>query len=307
MRFWKAITKLAKIARLHIVLGGVFAFSIGALLGITDSGIADPLKIVLFYAIVFFGDLSTHYSNDYFDAKEDRLLVRKKVFSGKKILVNNPDLCNTAKSTSILFLIISNVLAIIAITFKIAPVELLVITLVANLLGWFYSAPPIRLVSRGLGEIIIALATGFIIPGVGYLAVAGQFSNLFMVFLLPFIFYGFILALSLEAPDIKTDSRTGKKNIGVRMGVSFVFKLTLASALAAFIYFVFYAWQIGNAYISLWMVSIFSLIPLAAGLAGFIGNKRNGDSSRFSAVNVFSLFVFNFLMILYLVIANVNL
>ena len=49
-----------------------------------------------------------------------------------------------------------------------APIELFIIMFFANLIGWFYSAPPVRLISRGLGELAVAWVTGFVIPGVGY-------------------------------------------------------------------------------------------------------------------------------------------
>lgn len=307
MPFWKSVAELTKIARLHIVLGGVLAFSVGAFLGVIDGGIVDPLKITVFYAIVFFGDLSTHYGNDYFDVKKDGLQFSKKFFSGKKILVTNPNLCRPAKATSLLFLLISITLATVAVIFTVAPIELLIIALAANFAGWFYSAPPLQLVSRGLGEIIIALAAGFFIPAVGYLAVMGQFQNLFLFFILPFVFYGLMLALSLEAADIKADNKTRKKNIGARKGENFIFSLALASALAAFVYFVFFAWQIGNLGISFWLVTVFSLVPLTAGTVGLFGFKSKGNTNRWSTINVFSLFIFNFLMIMYLIVLAASL
>jgi 1,4-dihydroxy-2-naphthoate octaprenyltransferase len=100
----------------------------------------------------------------------------------------------------------------------------------ANFLGWFYSAPPLRLVSRGLGEVAIALAVGFGIPAVGYLAVKGQFDSWFMLFALPFVLYGFMLALSLEASDVEVDRLGNKKTFGEK-GVHAVFGLVFAFSL----------------------------------------------------------------------------
>ncbi len=297
-----AVLQILRIARGHIILGGALAFTLGLLLAVTEGGAFDPFKVVLFYAIVFFGDLSTHYSNDYFDVNNDRLTVHKKVFSGKKVLVNNPNLLPTARYLSLVFLSISIALSITAVALHIAPIELLLIALGANFLGWFYSAPPLRLVSKGLGELAIALAVGFAIPAVGYLAVAGRLDWFFSFFVLPFVLYGFMLALSLEAPDIEADRQGDKKNIGVRAGERVVFGFVLAAALASFAGFVFCAWQVAGLAVDFWAVTAFSAVPLAAGILGFVSVLYKKKPYVFSAINVSSLFAFNVLMIVYLAI-----
>jgi 1,4-dihydroxy-2-naphthoate octaprenyltransferase len=104
----------------------------------------------------------------------------------------------------------SNVLAAILVIFG-APIEFLIVILGASLVGWFYSAPPLRFISRGFGEFALAVVTGFAIPGLGYLAIRGQFDPLFFYFAIPFIMYGLMLSLSLQVPDIEVDSKGNKK------------------------------------------------------------------------------------------------
>jgi 1,4-dihydroxy-2-naphthoate octaprenyltransferase len=295
------IVKLLKVTRMHIVLGGILAFTLGALLGITAGGTFNPITLALCYLIVFFGDLSTHYSNDYFDADEDRLVVRRKVFSGRKILVDNPNLLPSARWISLGYLTTSISIATVAVVFRVAPVELLIITAGANFLGWFYSAPPLRLVSRGVGELAIALAAGFAIPAVGYISIVGHLDCVFAFFALPFLLYGFMLGLSLEAPDIELDRQGAKKNIGVRTQERVVFGLVLLASVAAFAVFGFLYWLVSTTVVNFWVVTVFAAIPLAAGIFGFICVLRKKKTDTFSAVNVASLFVFNLVMIVYLI------
>ena len=92
MKTNQAIPQIFRIMRMHIVLGGVLAFTLGAVLAFVNSGVFNPLRIILFYAVVLLGDLSTHFGNDYFDVKSDQYIERKKFFAGKNILVNNPSL-----------------------------------------------------------------------------------------------------------------------------------------------------------------------------------------------------------------------
>jgi 1,4-dihydroxy-2-naphthoate polyprenyltransferase len=295
------VASILKIIRPYIVVGGVLAFLLGALLAVAGGGTIDLTRFAMFYMIVFFGDLSTHYSNDYFDVQVDKHAKKRKFFSGSNILVNNPTFRPIARTISITFLILSIVLASFAVLFRIGPIELLLITLAANFLGWFYSAPPIRLASRGLGEVAIALAVGIAIPALGYLSVNGWFDFGFGYFVLPFMLYGFMLGLSLEAPDIEFDWKGGKRSIGVRKGERFVFGLVLAVTMAASLLFLFYAWQVAGV-IDFRLVTAFSILPLTAGLFGVARVFQNSTVNQVSTVNVVSLFLFNILMITYLAV-----
>jgi 1,4-dihydroxy-2-naphthoate octaprenyltransferase len=296
-----SMPKILKIIRLHIVAGGALAFSIGALLAIVGAGSFDPARVALAYAVVLLGDLSTHYSNDYFDVEVDKYVEQKKFFAGSTILVTHPMLRSLSKCISISLLMFSNILAVVIVLFYGVPLEFLLIALGANFLGWSYSAPPFRLISRGFGEVAVAVVTGFAIPGVGYLAVRGQFDPLFVYFAVPFIMYGLILSLSLEAPDREIDRKGGKRNLVVRKGERVVFSLILAMALLATLTFVVYAWQISSAVLNVGIVILFSIAPLTAGLIGFVRVFQKKDVNRFSTLNIASLFLFNIFLIAYLV------
>jgi 1,4-dihydroxy-2-naphthoate octaprenyltransferase len=296
------IVNLLKVIRLHIVLGGILAFSVGALLAAANGGALNLPRALLFYLIVFLGDLSTHFSNDYFDSKTDKMHTQslKKFFMGKRILVKKPYLLSKARTIAIVLLLGSIALAGVVVLLGIATWEVIVIAASANFLGWVYSAPPIRLSSKGLGELAIAFCAGFAIPAFGYLAIKGQLDWLFCVFSLPFMLYAFVLALSLEGPDIELDRMGKRKNIGVRLGKRVVFGVILAVTFSAFAYFVsaIIIWGVLANFLAL---AVFSGVPLAAGIAGFLGRyKKNAEV--YCVVNVLALFTFNLLMIGYLVV-----
>jgi len=295
------ILNILKIIRIHIVVGGFLAFSLGALLAITGGGSFEPTRFVLGYVVVFLADLSTHFGNDYFDVEIDKNSEQKKIFSGSRILVNHPNLRQLSKSISLSLLLFSNVLAVLLIVFLNFPIMFFIIILCASLVGWYYSAPPIRLISKGLGEVAVALVTGFAIPGMGYLAISSQFDSLFVYFAIPFIMYGFSLSLSLHAPDIEVDRKGGKTNLAVRLGQRHIIFLISIVVFLATLAFLVYSWQ--NAFsIDLSVVFLFSIIPLATGLFGIVGVFQKKKLNYFSAFNVAALFVFNMLMIIYLLL-----
>ncbi|MCW4045470.1 MAG: prenyltransferase [Candidatus Bathyarchaeota archaeon] len=294
------IPEVLKIIRGHIVVGGVLAFSLGALLAITGGGSFDPTRVALCYTVVLLGDLSAHFSNDYFDVDVDRCVERKKFFAGSAVLVTHSELRSLARVLSLLLLALSNMLAAAIVILYGAPLELLAITLGANFLGWSYSAPPFRLISRGLGELAVAAVTGFAIPAVGYLAVRGQFDLLFACLTVPFMLYGLTLSLSLEAPDREIDLKGGKRNLVVRKGERAVFSMIAAAVSAASLLFLVYVWLLASPILDLRVVVLFSLAPLAAGFFGFTRVYQKKDVYRFSTLNIASLFLFNILMVAYL-------
>ena len=296
-----SIPKILRIIRIHIVVGGFLAFSLGALLAIVGGGSFDFTAFALGYVVVLLGDLSTHYSNDYFDVEVDKYIEQKKFFAGSNILVSNPDIRSLSRFISIALLVSSNVLAAILVIFG-APIEFLIVILGASLVGWFYSAPPLRFISRGFGEFALAVVTGFAIPGLGYLAIRGQFDPLFFYFAVPFIMYGLMLSLSLQVPDIEVDSKGNKRNLAVRLGERRTSLLILIIAFSATLTFLIYAWQNAFSFVDYRLVALFSIIPLATVLLGFIGVFQKKKVNQFSTLNVASLFVFNLLMISYLLI-----
>lgn len=287
------VFKMLRIVRLYIVAGGALAFSIGVLLAVLEGGNCIVVRVVLGYLVVFLGDLSTHYSNDYFDVEVDKNVKERTFFSSNGVLIDHPELRTLSKRIAISLMIISTLLASLIVLFFGVPEEFFVVALIANLLGWIYSAPPLRLNSRGLGEITIALVTGFIIPSAGYMLVKGRLDLPFFFFSAPFMMYGLILSLSLEAPDIEIDRKGGKTNLAVRKGKRFIFSTIFALSFLATSTFLIYDWINKYAIIDLKIMTTFSLMPLLTGLYGVLASDKSGKDDRFCFLNVVSLFLFN--------------
>jgi 1,4-dihydroxy-2-naphthoate octaprenyltransferase len=84
-------------------------------------------------------------------------------------------------------------------------------------LGWAYSAPPLRLAGRGLGEIAITAAWLLVIVGthyvqIGHLSVVPAFVGLPYALLVAAILY------VNQFPDAKADAAAGKRTLVVRLG-----------------------------------------------------------------------------------------
>ncbi len=84
-------------------------------------------------------------------------------------------------------------------------------------IGWTYSAPPLQLMSRGLGEAAIALAWSLIVVGAAFVQ-SGRFDALPA---LGSLSYGLMAANILMIngfPDAASDARAGKRTLVVRLG-----------------------------------------------------------------------------------------
>ena len=85
------------------------------------------------------------------------------------------------------------------------------------LLAWAYSAPPLKLMSRGLGELTVALAWFLVVVGADYVQ-RRQF------FIIPAsVAAGFALMVAAllvinGIPDAPSDARVGKRTLAVRLG-----------------------------------------------------------------------------------------
>jgi 1,4-dihydroxy-2-naphthoate octaprenyltransferase len=85
-------------------------------------------------------------------------------------------------------------------------------------LSWEYSAPPLRLHSRGLGPATAAIVVGGLTPLAGYGMQGGPWSRDVLLCVLPTVIAQFALILVLDFPDAEGDARAGKRTLVVLFG-----------------------------------------------------------------------------------------
>ena len=85
------------------------------------------------------------------------------------------------------------------------------------LLAWAYSAPPLKLMSRGLGELAVALVWFLVVIGADYVQ-RRQFFVIPASAALGFALMVAALLLINGFPDARADARVGKRTLVVRLG-----------------------------------------------------------------------------------------
>lgn len=96
-------------------------------------------------------------------------------------------------------------------------VGLVFIGLAGLLLGWAYSAPPLHLVARGLGEIVVAACWLLVVVGADYVQ-RGGFSWIPVAAGLSFALLVANLLYINQFPDHDSDAAAGKRTLVVRLG-----------------------------------------------------------------------------------------
>lgn len=289
---------ILRLARLHFLAPGFMLYLMGYLLALLGGVEHNLAKFVFGYLIFGSAHLSVSFSNDYFDRHSDRNSVKTAFSGGSKVLVEHPELESLALKIAIFLLGFSIIANILFTVFYGYPFWFFVFGLIGGLLGWFYTAPPLKLAYRGLGELSTMLAVGLLMPGMGYFVASGNIGPLFQLFILPLSCYGLFFIITVELPDVESDAIGQKKSLLVKWGrnvgnvVSFV--ATLAGTISLILLFFL---GTTKGIIDLTPFIIFSIFPLIASIIGFVLNtKKRTNIVRHVMINMTSMILFLFLM-----------
>jgi len=114
---------------------------------------------------------------------------------------------------------------------------LLAIGFLGLLLGWAYSAPPLKLVSRGLGELVIAACWLLVVVGADYVQ-RGAFAWTPIAAGVPFALLVANVLFINQFPDAAGDAAAGKHTLVVRLGADTAKWGYFGIAVAAYIWLV---------------------------------------------------------------------
>jgi len=114
-------------------------------------------------------------------------------------------------------------------------IELLWIGIAGVFLSIFYTAPPLKLVHRGLGEIAVALGFGPIMVLGTYFVIAQQLTFEAFYASLPVAIFIMLVLYVNQVPDRAGDERAGKRTVVVRLGKEAIVTGYVASVVAAYL------------------------------------------------------------------------
>jgi len=266
-------------------------FLIGALFALLLNAQFVLSKFIWGYLILFMASMAIHYANDYFDFEVDHYGTPTTFTGGSGILVENSELRGTSKKLAIFFIGLSIIIAAFFTVIYSFPISFFLFVLLGNALLWFYSAPPLKLSYRRLGE-IANIINGFIMPAMGYFVVMGTIDLQFVIFSIPFMFLQLMFTVGVEIPDLEGDKLGGKITWTVSKGREFSFTLLGISAILATTSFVVI--PLTNLFpqsINFLILTLISVISLSLGILSI--TKRpiaKKSATKLATLNVASLF-----------------
>jgi 1,4-dihydroxy-2-naphthoate octaprenyltransferase len=207
------------LSRPLFLLGGALMYALGA-------GIARYLGAPLDWGVYFIGQayvtsmqLSAQYLNEYFDAPADQENPSRTPFSGGSGAVGEGKLSRETVMWAALtaLTIMASLTVVLISTVQLSPF-LVTIILLAFLGSFFYSSPPVRLVSSGYGELTTSILVTNLVPIFAFVIQFGDLHRLLVMTTFPLTALHMAMMIIFEFPDYLNDLKFEKNNLLVRVG-----------------------------------------------------------------------------------------
>ena len=240
--------RFIRLTRSFFVLGGFLLYALGAAAAVRLGNSIDWVEYILGQVVVTAIQLMAQYLNEYYDREVDRLAPANRTwFSGGSGILPageiSPAAVLTAARICAGFALLAGILAALVSAWMI-PVMIL------SFLGsWFYSAPPISLMSSGWGELSTSIIVALLVPAAGYAMQAGFPPGGLWLICVPLVLVHAAMLIAFEFPDYPSDREAGKETLTVRLGKQGAARVETA--------------LIGSAYLFLTVQALWSNIPPA--------------------------------------------
>ncbi len=201
-------------------------------------GYFDVLSAVLTVVGASFVQLGLNVANDVFDSVQgaDEANVTPTKFSGgSRVIQYGLVSFRRMASLALIFYVAAGVIGLVLLALRGSP-ALLAIGIVGFIVSLGYTAPPLKFVYRGLGEMAVALGFGplmlvgaYVVQSRGLLSWEPVIASLPVALLVALILY------VNEIPDRRGDARAGKRTLPVRLPKSAVIAGYRIAAIAAYV------------------------------------------------------------------------
>lgn len=214
----RAILAFVRLGRPLFLGGGLVLYALGALIAASCGHPLDARRYLLGQGAVTAFQWMTHYANEYFDYDADVANQTATAWSGGSRVLPNGELPRkVALIAALVLLAIGAGVSALVVHEDLATLP----TLLAMAgLAWAYSAPPLRLCARGLGELTTAIVMTGLVPFLAFSLQAPDLTGagVLALALAPLVLLQLAMLLAIELPDAVGDEATGKRTLVVRWG-----------------------------------------------------------------------------------------
>lgn len=213
----RRVAAFARLARPTFLVGGFVSVGLGtAIAAFVSGGAVDWQAWLEAQTAVTAAHLMTHFANDYFDRHADVHTTPTAFSGGSGVLVGG----FLGPRIAIRAALVWAACALGGIAWLDASGHEAAawLALAIAILAWTYSAPPIRLLARGLGELDAVLIVAVLAPLCAAAVQGFRFNIDTLTATLPGAAAMFAMMLAVEVPDLGADALGGKRNLVVRFG-----------------------------------------------------------------------------------------
>jgi 1,4-dihydroxy-2-naphthoate octaprenyltransferase len=215
MRGWLTMARIPfhSVGAMPFILGAVLAWRL-------DNAFSLPVFSLSILAVVLIM-LTTYSAGEFYDLEGDRLTARleKNFFSGgSQAVVKGMIPPAYAKVTSYIAALCACVIGLVLQFHYHTGPWTIPLGLIGLSAGFFYSTEPVRLVKRGVGEVIIGFCYGWLPIAAAYYLQTSHLTPLVHWMSIPVGLTIFNVILINEYPDYPADVIEGKANLVVRLG-----------------------------------------------------------------------------------------
>ena len=297
-------------------------FAVAAFLAGTGDNLFSPFSLVLCSLGIVFLHVASNLFNDYYDVKDgtdganteyfnaglnSKMLEGAQLSGGSRAvelgLITHKGTLSLARKMLVLTLLVT--FGLLVNSFYVTgefsnAIYALIVGFLGGFLGYFYTARPLRLVSRrGLGELAIFLSFGPLMTLGALFAISSStielFSDLFYMALLLGIPHGLLTTNILyinQYPDTVSDAKTGKNHLIVTFGkknARWGYLLILIAAFISSILLIPSLEMFGDFNKNIFLIGNFALF--AYGLFAFINLYKNYDKRELIHSNLKTIYL----------------
>ncbi len=234
-------------AAVPVLLGTAIAWHHGKL----DFG----LFLITLIAVGCF-HIGANMMNDYFDhtsGVDEANFTPGPFFGGSRVIQRGLMEPIQVRNLALVFYAIGALLGFLLAALTGHPLEIIALGVLGFAIGFVYTAPPVRLAARGLGELALAIGFGPLIVVGTFFVQTGQWSLEALYASLPVALLIAAVLYINEIPDRPWDTRAGKRTLVVR--------LPIKTALQG------YSVLIAATYVSILVGALTNVMPLATLIA----------------------------------------
>ena len=191
-------------------------------------------------ALTLLGALAVHLglnvANDIFDTMsgvDDVNFTPTKYSGGSRVIQYGLVTLRQMMALAAVFYAVAIIVGLVLVA--ISGLGLLWLGVAGVLISYFYTAPPLRLVHRGLGELCVALGFGPIMVLGTYFVQTGHYALRPLILSIPVAILVMLILYANEVPDRFADARAGKRTLVVRLSPAAVIRGYVAAAVVAYL------------------------------------------------------------------------